>query len=107
MSLNLIFAEIFASLLKVFFFFFIPAVYLTGCSVSKNYSPDKKFSRDQLQQDYSLLRTILEKKHPSLYWYTPKDSMNEYFEQGYQNIDDSMTELHFAWKILAPVINKI
>lgn len=92
---------------KVFFFLLIPISFLTGCSVSKSYSPDKKFSKDQLQQDYSLLRTILEKKHPSLYWYTTKDSMDNYFEQGYQNIKDSMTELDFAWKIIAPLTNKI
>jgi hypothetical protein len=79
----------------------------SGCSVSKNYAPDKKFSRQQLQQDYSLLRNILEKKHPSLYWYTSKDSMDNYFDQGYQNIADSMTELQFGWKIIAPLTNKI
>ncbi len=80
---------------------------LTSCSVTKNYSPDRKFSKDQLQQDYSLLRTILEKKHPSLYWYTPKVAMDRYFEQGFQNIKDSMTELQFAWQIIAPLTNKV
>lgn len=80
---------------------------LAGCSVSKNYSPDKKFPPAQLQSDFSLLRNILEKKHPSLYWYTPKDSMDNYFEQGFNNITDSMTELQFAWKIIAPLTSKI
>jgi hypothetical protein len=75
--------------------------------VSKNYSPDKKFSQDELQKDYTLLRNILEKKHPSLYWYTPKDSMDNFFEQGYQHIKDSMTELQFGWEIIAPLTNKI
>src|SRR5687768_14522898 len=82
-------------------------IILSGCSVSKNYAPDKKFPREQLEQDYSLLRSILEKKHPSLYWYTSKDSMDNYFEQGYKNIADSMTELQFGWKIIAPLTNKI
>ncbi len=82
-------------------------VICSGCSVSKNYAPGKKFSREQLQEDYSLLRNILEKKHPSLYWYTAKDSMNIYFDQGYQNITDSMTELQFGWQIIAPLTNKI
>ena len=80
---------------------------LTSCSVSKNYSADKKYPKEELQEDYSLLRNILEKKHPSLYWYTSKDSMDEYFDEGYKNISDSMTELQFGWKILAPLTNKI
>src|SRR5665647_1850748 len=80
---------------------------LTSCSVSKNYSADKKYPKEKLQKDYTLLRNILEKKHPSLYWYTSKDSMDYYFNEGYRNISDSMTELQFGWKILAPLTNKI
>src|SRR5260221_8212746 len=79
----------------------------TGCAVSKNYDPNKKYSVSELQQDYALLRNILEKKHPSLYWYTSKDSMDYYFDSGYKNISDSMTELQFGWNVLAPVISKI
>ena len=45
----------------------------------------------------------MEKKHPSLYWYTPKDSMDYFFDEGYKAITDSMTELQFGWKILAPL----
>src|SRR5687767_3272537 len=80
---------------------------LISCSVSKKYSADKKYPKEILQKDYTLLRNILESKHPSLYWYTSKDSMNYYFDQGYKNITDSMTELQFGWKILAPITNKI
>ncbi|MEP7107765.1 MAG: S41 family peptidase [Ferruginibacter sp.] len=82
-------------------------VLCTGCAVSKNYNPGNKFSKQELEQDYSLLRNILEEKHPSIYWYTPKDSMNYYFDSLYNNIADSMTELQFGWKILAPLTNKI
>ncbi|MBL0356590.1 MAG: S41 family peptidase [Chitinophagaceae bacterium] len=79
-----------------------------SCAVSnKNYNPDKKISRQDLQADYNLLRNILEKKHPSLYWYTPKDSMNFYFDSLYRAIPDSMTELQFGWNILAPLTQKI
>lgn len=80
---------------------------LISCSVSKNYSADKKYPKETLQEDYSLLRNILEEKHPSLYWYTSKDSMEYYFDEGFKNISDSMTELQFGWKILAPLTNKI
>ena len=81
--------------------------FFISCSVSKNYNPDKKYSKEELQQDYTLLRNILEKKHPSLYWYTPKDSMDYFFNAGYNAIADSMTELQFGWKILAPLASTI
>ena len=92
------------NLLPLLFVLFI----FTGCGVSnKNYNPNKNYSRVQLQQDFSLLRNILETKHPALYWYTPKDSMNFYFDSLYKNIADSMTELQFGWNILAPLTQKI
>ncbi|MEO7049839.1 MAG: peptidase S41, partial [Ferruginibacter sp.] len=81
---------------------------LVSCSASKkNYSPLKKYPVEVLQQDYTLLRNILEKKHPSLYWYVPKDSMDDFFNYYYDAIKDSMTEQNFAWQILAPMIDKI
>ena len=79
----------------------------TGCFSTKKFDATKKFSKEQLQKDYTLLRNILEKKHPALYWYTPKDSMNYYFDSIYHVISDSMTELQFGWKVLAPLTNKI
>lgn len=81
--------------------------FLVSCSVSKDYSPAKKYSRAELQQDYTLLENILEAKHPALYWYTPKDSMDGYFRKYYRAIGDSMTEQQFAWHILAPLVGKI
>ena len=80
---------------------------LFSCAGSKNYSPAKKYPQKVLREDYSLLRTILEKKHPSLYWYTPKDSMDFFFDKYYAAIKDSMSELQFTWHILAPLIDKI
>ncbi|MGI8581139.1 MAG: S41 family peptidase [Chitinophagaceae bacterium] len=88
-------------------FISISCMGLISCSVSKNYVADKKYPKEKLQEDYKLLRNILEKKHPSLYWYTSKDSIDYYFDEGYRNISDSMTELQFGWKILAPLTNKI
>jgi Peptidase family S41 len=85
------------------FFTLLFVTFLFSCSVSRDYNPNRKYSKEELQQDYTLLRNILEKKHPSLYWYTPKDSMNYFFDEGYKAIADSMTELQFGWKILAPL----
>jgi C-terminal processing protease CtpA/Prc len=86
---------------RLFYLFFMPLFF--SCSVSRNYNPNKKYSKAELQHDYSTLKNILENKHPSLYWYTSKDSMDGYFNEGYHAIQDSMTELQFGWKILAPL----
>lgn len=87
---------------------FLLLLLLYSCAASnKNFDPNKKYSPQQLQQDFSLMRNILEKKHPSLYWYTPKDSMDMYFDKYYSNIKDSMTEQQFGWKIVAPLTDKI
>lgn len=75
--------------------------------VSSQYSPAKKYPASALKEDYRLLRNILEAKHPSLYWYTSKDSMDFYFDFYEQVIPDSMNEPMFAWHILAPLTQKI
>src|SRR5688500_4797867 len=80
----------------------------SSCAASmKSYNPNKKFPKTELQKDYTLLRNILEAKHPALYWYTPQDSMNYFFDSLESSISDSMTELQFGWKILAPLTQKI
>ncbi|HMJ47894.1 MAG TPA: S41 family peptidase [Ferruginibacter sp.] len=79
-----------------------------SCSTGKNgYSPVKKYPAAVLRNDYILLKEVLENKHPSLYWYTGKDSMDLYFSRYYDEIKDSMTEQQFAWHIVAPLIDKI
>lgn len=80
---------------------------IASCSVSKNYSPSKKYAPQTLQADYDLLREILERKHPSLYWYTPKEKMDTYFDEYRKVIRDSMTEAQFNWLCLAPLLHKI
>ena len=88
--------------------FLFPVAYLFSCASSgKAYDPAKKYSPQQLKEDYTILRNILEHKHPSLYWYTGKDSMDMYFDNFYREIKDSMTEQQFGWKILAPLTDKL
>ena len=87
--------------------FIITAMLFCSCAASKKYNPAKKYSPAVLQQDYILLKKILEAKHPSLYWYTDKEKMTAYFNKYYTDIKDSMTEQNFAWHILAPLIQKI
>ena len=63
---------------------------LTSCGVSKSsFSPTHKFSPQQLQKDYTVYQTILEQHHPGLYWYTSKDSMDQYFNWGKEQLKDS------------------
>jgi Peptidase family S41 len=80
---------------------------LSGCSSSlKSFSPNKKFSAEQLREDYTLFRKILEDVHPSLYWYSPKDTIDHYFDEGYLRIKDSMTESGFR-SLLSYVLAKV
>lgn len=92
--------------IKNIFLFLFP-LFLYSCATTKSYNPNKKYSARQLQRDYTLLRDILEKKHPSIYWYTDKDSMDMYFDKYYNLIKDSMTEQEFGWRIIAPLTDKI
>jgi hypothetical protein len=81
---------------------------LGACSASqKSYSPVRKFSAEDLRKDFSVMQDILEKFHPSLYWYTPKDSMDRVFAQYKAAIRDSMTEQQFGFRILAPVTTQV
>jgi hypothetical protein len=78
----------------------------TSCTVSKPYNTAQKYARPELEKDYTIFRGILEEEHPGLYWYTPKDSMDLYFERGRAMMQDSMTEVGFR-NILSYVVSKI
>jgi Peptidase family S41 len=80
---------------------------LTACgSLKSSFNPNKEYPRQQLQEDYHMFREILEDAHPSLYWYSSKDSLDYYFDYGYQHIGDSMTEPQFR-TLLSYVIARI
>lgn len=85
---------------------FVLMVLLESCALSKPYNPAKKYSPQELAEDYSLFRAALEEAHPSLYWYTPKDSMDYFFDVGRSKLADSLTETGFRY-VLANVISKI
>ena len=80
-------------------------VFAGGCAASKNYNPAKKFSPEALQEDYTIFRNILEESHPSLYWYTPKDSIDYYFDEGARRLHDSLHEYQFR-NVLSYVVSK-
>lgn len=52
-----------------------------------------------MQEDVRLLKATLEENHPGLYWYTPKDSIEWYFDNTIASITDSLTELQFRNKV--------
>lgn len=82
-------------------------LFFTSCSIGKSsLSSAKKFSLADVQKDYSVFQGLLEESHPSLYWYTPKDSMDHYFHDGYKRLKDSMTETDFR-KVLAYVSARV
>ncbi|MBC8034438.1 MAG: peptidase S41 [Chitinophagaceae bacterium] len=79
---------------------------LSACTASRNFRADRKFAAETLRADYRVFRGVLEENHPSIYWYTSKDSLDYYFDAGYARIKDSMTEIGFR-NILNYTIAKI
>jgi hypothetical protein len=66
-----------------------------SCAAPGAFKAGKKFAPETLREDYTLFRKIVEDSHPGLYWYTPRDSMDLYFDRGYSMIRDSLTETRF------------
>lgn len=54
--------------------------------------PLPKMAPAPLVEDIVLLKKILEANHPSLYWYTSKDSIDYYFQETIAGITDSLNE---------------
>jgi len=80
---------------------------ITGCGTFKSsFDPNKKYSPGQLEKDYTIFENVLKESHPGLYWYTPKDSMNNYFDWGKDRIKDSLTEPEFK-QLLSYVLAKL
>jgi hypothetical protein len=85
----------------------IPCVLLLSCGTSRDdFRADRKYSPRELRKDYEVFRGTLEAWHPSLYWYSTRDSMNNYFDEGYAALKDSMTEPQFR-KVLCYVIAQV
>jgi Peptidase family S41 len=85
----------------------ILCLFLFSCRAVQNaYRADQKFAPEALQKDYQVFRHTLEAWHPSLYWYTSRDSMNYFFDEGYSRLNDSMTEPQFR-KVLSYVIAQV
>jgi hypothetical protein len=93
---------------KITFIFIAVLFFLTSCRSTEKAETviNKKYAPAALRNDVSLLQQILEANHPSLYWYTPKDSMDNYFRESINSITDSLNEFQFKNKV-AWLISKI
>ena len=73
---------------------------LMACSSSKKrYTPERNYAPAQLRQDATVLWQTLQQCHPSLYWYTPPDSLDPAFNNMIASITDSLTELQFRMRL--------
>jgi hypothetical protein len=81
-------------------------LFCSSCA-DKLYSPLKKYSPDPLREDFDMMRKVMEDYHPSLYWYTPRDSIDLIFDHYRNTIRDSMNEQQFGFSVLAPVTTSI
>jgi hypothetical protein len=64
------------------------------------------FTVEALKEDFNFWRNRLESKHPLLYLYSSKATIDSCFENISQQIDHPMTELAF-YKLMAPMVSMI
>ena len=82
-------------LIRLYFFISATMFTLTGFCQSNSYDPTHLYSVSELQTDFKFLQTTLEKTHPNLYLYTPKDKLNLFFDSLYKCIVKPLSELEF------------
>jgi hypothetical protein len=93
--------------LSLFPYIAILALFVCNSCSNKLYTPLKKYSAEELREDFDLMRNVMQDYHPSLYWYTPKDSMDKIFDHYRNAIKDSMNEQQFGFSVLAPVTTSL
>jgi hypothetical protein len=92
--------------------FFGVLVLASSCAVNRPYTVSKsnsvyrRYAASELEKDYAIFETVLKTEHPGLYWYTPADSVENYFKAGKAQIKDSMTEVQFRY-LLSSITSKI
>lgn len=82
-------------LIRLYFFIAATMFTLPGFCQSNSYDPTHLYSVNELQTDFKFLRTTLEKTHPNLYLYTPKEKLNLFFDSLYKCIVKPLSELEF------------
>jgi hypothetical protein len=81
---------------------------VVSCSSVKDtsFNDSYKIAPEKMRSDVVLLKKVLEADHPSLYWYTSKDSLDFYFNTILDHLTDSLTEFNFKNR-LSWVVSKI
>lgn len=94
-------------MMRSFFILIAFTISLVSCRTGRtSFDPAKKFAPAVLQKDYTVFRKTLEAHHPGLYWYTPKEKLDKYFDEGFAKLKDSLTENSFR-RILTYVTAQI
>ena len=73
--------------------FFCCLLFWAPIMAQKKLADAPKISPALLIKDLQTLHKILKQNHPSIYWYTPKDSMDFYFSIALASVKDAMS----AW----------
>lgn len=79
---------------------------MTGFCQSNSYNPTHLYPVNELQTDFRFLRTTLEKTHPNLYLYTPKEKLNLFFDSLYKCIVKPLSELEF-YNLVTSINSKV
>ncbi|MBX9782331.1 MAG: S41 family peptidase [Chitinophagaceae bacterium] len=67
----------------------------SSCAVTGNFTPEKKYSPQQLKEDVQAMEQTFKRNHPSLYWYSSRQQMDSSFAKAYALLKDSLTENSF------------
>jgi hypothetical protein len=95
--------------LKFFLFLAIIACFNLSVSaqiVDTTYNPNILYQSKQLHADLAFLKSVLEEAHPSLYRYTPKDTLDARFAEADQQLNQPLNDTQF-WKIVEPVVANV
>ena len=70
---------------------------LSSCSATGSvaYTPERKYSPEQLKEDVQVMEETFKKNHPSLYWYNSKEEVDASFQRAYEKLNDSLNEVQF------------
>lgn len=72
----------------------------------KEYHETQQIKKEKLQEDYQILREIVEEVHPGLFLYQSPEKMCKIFDDYNSKINRDLTELEF-YKLIVPILDSI
>src|SRR5688572_28996559 len=87
---------------NIFFIVAVVMLYvLSSCSATGSvaYTPERKYSPEQLKEDVQVMEETFKKNHPSLYWYSSKEEIESSFKLAYEQLNDSLNEIQFRNRV--------